>query len=80
MAVIVKQIYLITLTLCNLAAVFGIPGETITHADQVDNAINNLVNSEGPYILHACIDDKENVWPLVPPGAANDQMLTEVAK
>lgn len=60
-----------------LAAVFGIPGQTITHASEVDGAIEQLVNSEGPYILHACIDDKENVWPLVPPGAANDEMLTE---
>ncbi|AOT06633.1 acetolactate synthase 2 catalytic subunit [Pseudoalteromonas luteoviolacea] len=60
-----------------LAAVFGIPGQTITHASEVDDAIKQLVNSEGPYILHACIDDKENVWPLVPPGAANDEMLTE---
>lgn len=60
-----------------LAAVFGIPGQTITHASEVDEAINNLVSSEGPYILHACIDDKENVWPLVPPGAANDEMITE---
>ncbi|KID58973.1 acetolactate synthase catalytic subunit [Pseudoalteromonas luteoviolacea] len=60
-----------------LAAVFGIPGQTITHASEVDEAIEQLVNSEGPYILHACIDDKENVWPLVPPGAANDEMLTE---
>ncbi|MCF2858895.1 acetolactate synthase 2 catalytic subunit [Pseudoalteromonas sp. SMS1] len=60
-----------------LAAVFGIPGQTITHASEVDEAINKLVSSEGPYILHACIDDKENVWPLVPPGAANDEMITE---
>ncbi|KZN31970.1 acetolactate synthase [Pseudoalteromonas luteoviolacea S2607] len=60
-----------------LAAVFGIPGQTITHASEVDEAIDNLVSSEGPYILHACIDDKENVWPLVPPGAANDEMITE---
>ncbi|PCK30779.1 acetolactate synthase 2 catalytic subunit [Pseudoalteromonas piscicida] len=61
----------------SLAAVFGIPGQTITHANQVDDAIDALVNAEGPYILHACIDDKENVWPLVPPGAANDEMMTE---
>lgn len=63
-----------------LAAVFGIAGQTITRADEVDDAVAKLVASEGPYLLHACIDDKENVWPLVPPGAANDQMLTEVAK
>jgi acetolactate synthase-1/2/3 large subunit len=60
-----------------LAAVFGIPGQTITHANEVDSAIDALVNSTGPYIVHACIDDKENVWPLVPPGAANDEMMTE---
>ncbi len=62
-----------------LAAVFGIPGQTITHASDVDAAVDALVASEGPYILHACIDDKENVWPLVPPGAANDEMMTENA-
>ncbi|MBE0369736.1 acetolactate synthase 2 catalytic subunit [Pseudoalteromonas aurantia] len=63
-----------------LAAVFGIPGQTITHAGEVDSAIDALVNSTGPYIVHACIDDKENVWPLVPPGAANDEMMTEKAQ
>ncbi|KAF7768960.1 acetolactate synthase I/II/III large subunit [Pseudoalteromonas citrea] len=63
-----------------LAAVFGIPGQTITHANEVDSAIDALVNSTGPYIIHACIDDKENVWPLVPPGAANDEMMTEKAQ
>jgi len=63
-----------------LAAVFGIPGQTVTHANQVDDAITALVNSKGPYIVHACIDDKANVWPLVPPGAANDEMITEKAK
>ncbi|WP_440054428.1 acetolactate synthase 2 catalytic subunit [Pseudoalteromonas sp. T1lg65] len=60
-----------------LAAVFGIPGQTITLASEVDAAIDALVQAPGPYILHACIDDKENVWPLVPPGAANDEMMTE---
>lgn len=63
-----------------LAAVFGIPGQTITHANQVDDAITALVNSKGPYIVHACIDNKENVWPLVPPGAANDEMMTGKAQ
>jgi acetolactate synthase-1/2/3 large subunit len=63
-----------------LAAVFGIKGQTITKASEVDDAVQALVDSKGPYILHACIDEQENVWPLVPPGAANDQMVTEVKK
>ncbi|QTH70714.1 acetolactate synthase 2 catalytic subunit [Pseudoalteromonas xiamenensis] len=63
-----------------LAAVFGIPGQTITRGDEVAQAIDALVSSQGPYLLHVCIDDKANVWPLVPPGAANDEMMTENAK
>ncbi|MFC3032947.1 acetolactate synthase 2 catalytic subunit [Pseudoalteromonas fenneropenaei] len=63
-----------------LAAVFGIPGQTITRQDEVANAIHAFVTAEGPYLLHVCIDDKANVWPLVPPGAANDEMMTETAQ
>ncbi|MEO2268783.1 acetolactate synthase 2 catalytic subunit [Pseudoalteromonas sp. YIC-656] len=61
-----------------LAKVFGIDGQCITHHAQVDDALETMLNSKGPYLLHVCIDDKDNVWPLVPPGAANDQMLTQV--
>ncbi|MBS3799155.1 acetolactate synthase 2 catalytic subunit [Pseudoalteromonas sp. BDTF-M6] len=60
-----------------LARVFGIDGQCITHQDQVDAALDAMLSSQGPYLLHVCIDDKDNVWPLVPPGAANDQMLTQ---
>ncbi|CCQ10192.1 Acetolactate synthase large subunit [Pseudoalteromonas luteoviolacea B = ATCC 29581] len=62
-----------------LAAVFGIPGQTITEGQEVAQAVDNFVNAKGPYLLHVCIDDKANVWPLVPPGAANDEMMTENA-
>lgn len=60
-----------------LARVFGIAGRCITSQEQVQAALSELHNSDGPYLLHVCIDDADNVWPLVPPGAANDQMLTQ---
>jgi len=58
-----------------LASAFDIPGQRITRKDQVDAALDTLLNSDGPYILHVSIDEYENVWPLVPPGASNSQML-----
>jgi len=58
-----------------LASAFDIPGQRITRKDQVEAALDALLNSDGPYILHVSIDEYENVWPLVPPGASNSQML-----
>ncbi|MCL2897903.1 acetolactate synthase 2 catalytic subunit [Brenneria tiliae] len=58
-----------------LASAFDIPGQRITHKNQIDAALDALFNSEGPYLLHVSIDEYENVWPLVPPGAGNETML-----
>lgn len=58
-----------------LARAFDIPGQRITRKDQVDAALDALLNSEGPYLLHVAIDEHENVWPLVPPGASNANMM-----
>ncbi|CAM3182343.1 Acetolactate synthase isozyme II large subunit (AHAS-II) (Acetohydroxy-acid synthase II large subunit) (ALS-II) [Xenorhabdus nematophila ATCC 19061] len=58
-----------------LAQAFGIPGQRITDKSQVSGALDALFNSEGAYLLHVSIDELENVWPLVPPGASNEAML-----
>ncbi|MEQ4988400.1 acetolactate synthase 2 catalytic subunit [Proteus sp. fly-1089] len=58
-----------------LAKAFDIPGQRITEKAQVADAITCLLESDGPYLLQVSIDDAENVWPLVPPGASNDEMM-----
>ncbi|MFT8209619.1 MAG: acetolactate synthase 2 catalytic subunit [Symbiopectobacterium sp.] len=58
-----------------LASAFDIPGQRITRKDQIDAALDALFSSDGPYLLHVSIDELENVWPLVPPGAGNETML-----
>ena len=62
-----------------LARAFGIPGQHITRKDQVEAALDAMLASEGPYLLHVSIDELENVWPLVPPGASNAQMLEKLS-
>ncbi|RJG49519.1 acetolactate synthase 2 catalytic subunit [Motilimonas pumila] len=61
----------------NLAKSFDIPGETIVVKEQVEPALQRMLNSEGAYLLHVAISEEENVWPLVPPGAANDKMMED---
>ena len=62
-----------------LASAFGIPGQHITRKDQVEAALDTMLNSDGPYLLHVSIDEFENVWPLVPPGASNSEMLEKLS-
>ena len=49
--------------------------QRITRKDQVDAALDALLTSKGPWLLHVAIDEHENVWPLVPPGASNANMM-----
>ena len=58
-----------------LAAAFDIPGKTITKADEIESALTEFVEHQGAYFLHVKIDALDNVWPLVPPGAANEDMI-----
>ncbi|WP_089137995.1 acetolactate synthase 2 catalytic subunit [Vibrio rumoiensis] len=58
-----------------LAKAFDIPGKTITRKEEVEPALKEMLASETPYLLHVLISEEENVWPLVPPGAANQDML-----
>ncbi|QEM87846.1 acetolactate synthase 2 catalytic subunit [Glaesserella parasuis] len=60
-----------------LANAFDIPAERIEKAGEVSAALDRLLNSKGAYLLHVCIPDEENVWPLVPPNACNTDMLDE---
>ncbi|WP_375056514.1 acetolactate synthase 2 catalytic subunit [Zobellella sp. DQSA1] len=62
-----------------MAAAFDIPGETITRKEEVEPAIRRMLATDTAYLLHVRISEEENVWPLVPPGVANDQMMERQA-
>ncbi|QYJ79114.1 acetolactate synthase 2 catalytic subunit [Shewanella acanthi] len=63
-----------------LASAFDIPGRTIFSSDEVEEALTEMLLAKGPYLLHVAIDDAFNVWPLVPPGASNSDMMEEMEK
>ncbi|WP_386691810.1 Acetolactate synthase isozyme 2 large subunit [Lonepinella sp. MS14434] len=58
-----------------LAKAFDIAGERIEKASEVNAALDRLLQSPTAYFLHVCIPPEDNVWPLVPPGACNADML-----
>ena len=58
-----------------LARCFGIDGFSITTRDQVAPGIRRLLGGKGPCLMHVLIDPAENVWPLVPAGKSNTEMM-----
>lgn len=62
-----------------LASAFGIPANTSPVKTKVEAALDTMLSSQGPYLLHVSIDELENVWPLVPPGASNSEMLEKLS-
>lgn len=58
-----------------VAGCFHIPAECITQDKEVESALTRFLRWDGPYLLHVKICSKANVWPLVPPGASNQQMM-----
>jgi len=58
-----------------LAKAFAIDGQTISRKEDIEGALETLLQSKGPYLLEVVISEQDNVWPLVPPGAANQDML-----
>lgn len=62
-----------------LAEAFEIPSITVRTKAEVPAAIDALLTQPGPFFVHVLIDPMENVWPLVPPGKNNSQMMEATA-
>ncbi len=58
-----------------VARAFGIEAFTVTQGHEEEAAIERLLNAAGPILAHVKIDPKANVWPLVPPGKSNSEMM-----
>lgn len=60
---------------CALARVFGFQTRYLDARVDQSDALRELLDSPASFLLHVRIDTRENVWPLVPPGKNNAQMI-----
>ena len=58
-----------------IAEGFGVPAVDLDKADDPRAALAEALHSPGPCLLHATIDREQFVYPMVPPGAANTEMI-----
>ncbi len=66
---------------CKLAAAYGIPSVNIKRPADVTRMIKKaLAYNDGPILIHAECVKTDNVFPMIPAGAALEDMLTEPPK
>ena len=56
---------------------FGVKGKKITKPEEVDDAIAEMLAYDGPYLLHVMVEKEENVFPMVPSGAAVSDIILD---
>ena len=58
-----------------LADAFGAVGRRVERPDEVDDAIREMIETPGAVILDIVVDQTENCFPMIPSGAAHNEML-----
>lgn len=60
-----------------IAEGFGVSGKTIDKPEELEAGIKDMLAHDGPYLLHVRVENEENVFPMVPSGAAVDEIVLE---
>ena len=57
---------------------YDIPSRTVTERAELDEAIRQMLDTPGPFLLQCGVKEEDNVLPMTPPGANVDEMLMEI--
>ncbi len=56
---------------------FGIEGQKVEARENLENAIQQMIDYPGPYLLEVVIEKEDNVFPMVPSGASVSDVMLE---
>jgi acetolactate synthase I/II/III large subunit len=63
--------------LAALGRAYGVPSRTVTRRGELDTAFRWAAAAGGPALLDLRVQEEENVYPMVPPGAALGDVIEE---
>lgn len=61
-----------------IAEAYGIPSRTIVEREKLDAGINEMLTTEGAFLLQVAVIEEGNVFPMCCPGSDVDDMLLEI--
>ena len=60
-----------------IASAYDIPSKRVFSREELKAAIDEMLSTDGPFLLEACVVEEGNVLPMTPPGGSVNQMLLE---
>ncbi|MBO7602223.1 MAG: biosynthetic-type acetolactate synthase large subunit [Bacteroidaceae bacterium] len=60
-----------------IAEAYGIPALRVMKREDLTDAVNQMLTTDGPFILEAVVTEEENVLPMTPPGSAISEIMLE---
>ena len=60
-----------------IAEAYNIPSRTVSDRAELDDAIKEMLETEGVFLLHVAVMEEENIMPMTPPGASVNEMVFE---
>ncbi|EPT33581.1 biosynthetic-type acetolactate synthase large subunit [Phocaeicola abscessus] len=61
-----------------IAKAYDIPARRVIDRGELGDAVREMLLTEGPFLLQACVLEEGNVLPMTPPGSSVDEMLLEI--
>ena len=62
----------------SIASAYGIAYRVVTSRDTLQDAVKEMLSTDGPFLLECAICEEDNVLPITPPGKSVDEMLLDI--
>lgn len=60
-----------------IAEAYDIPSQVVERREELAGAIENMLSTDGPFLLEVAVIEEGNVLPMTPPGGTVNEMLLE---
>ena len=60
-----------------IAAAYSIPSRRVIERSDLQDAVREMLETDGPFLLEVCVIEEGYVLPMTPPGSSVNQMLLE---
>lgn len=60
-----------------IAKAYGLASQKVTSRNQLETAVQEMIDHEGPYVLEVVVEQEDNVFPMVPTGASVSEIILE---
>ncbi|CDC57873.1 putative uncharacterized protein [Phocaeicola coprophilus CAG:333] len=61
-----------------IASAYGIPSRRVAERGELEEAICEMLDTDGPFLLEACVIEEGNVLPMTPPGSSVNYMMLDL--